>query len=144
LVGRHHPWYNGGAEQAASYGHETDRAGANPVSEIAERTANPNVSPTYPQRVHIRERAQWQALLKTWEDRIASASQSLATLPPGPDRSVREFLIVQMAGARDQLADAVRRLPMEVGSLYKDDRLRADEAVAALERLFRRWEDKNK
>ena len=44
-----------------------------------------------------------------------------------------------MLGARDQIAEAVRRLPMEVGGLYEEDRHRLDEAVAALERLSRTW-----
>jgi hypothetical protein len=96
-------------------------------------------SPTYPQRVHLKERPMWQALLKSWEDRIAAASEQLAGLLRGPERDRYERLYAQMLGARDQLADAVRRLPMEVGALYEEDRLRAEEAVSALERLFARW-----
>jgi hypothetical protein len=45
-----------------------------------------------------------------------------------------------MLGGRDQIADAVKRLPMEVGDLYEEDRHRLNEAVAALERLFARWD----
>jgi hypothetical protein len=114
------------------------------VNKTPARSSDPRFSPTYPQRAHIRERPQWQALLKEWEERIASAGQTLATLPPGPDRFARERLYFQMLGARDQISESVRRLPMEVGSMYEDDRIRLEEAVAALERLFRRWEDKNK
>jgi hypothetical protein len=117
-------------------------AGADPVSDTAERVIDPRLSPTYPQRVHLRERAQWQALLKTWDDRIAAAGQKLAALPAGPDRSALEFLHIQMTGARDQIAESVRRLPMEVDSLYEEDHLRLEEAVAALERLFRKWDEK--
>jgi hypothetical protein len=41
-----------------------------------------------------------------------------------------------MLGARDQIADAARRLPGEVGELYEEDRHRLEEAVAALDRLI--------
>jgi hypothetical protein len=99
---------------------------------------DPRKSPSYPQRVHIREKPQWQGLLRQWEERIAEAGQKLQGLQgPGRDRAQR--LYIQMQGARDQIADAVRRLPMEVGGLYEEDRLRVDEAVAALERLTKAW-----
>jgi hypothetical protein len=49
-------------------------------------------------------------------------------------------MLHQMQGARDQIADAVRRLPMETDDLYEEDRHRLDEAVAALNRLFERWD----
>jgi hypothetical protein len=45
-----------------------------------------------------------------------------------------------MLGARDQISEAVRRLPMEVGHMYEDDKLRLEEAEAALERLFKEWQ----
>jgi len=50
-----------------------------------------------------------------------------------------ERMLHQMQGARDQIADSVRRLPMETYDLYEEDRHRLDEAVAALDRLFERW-----
>lgn len=109
------------------------------MPEPTPRLVDEKKSPSYPQRVHIPERAQWQAKLKSWEERLASVAPRLASLPPGPEREVAEKIYAQMRGARDQLFDAVRRLPMEVGSLYEEDRLRADEAIAALERLFQRW-----
>jgi hypothetical protein len=99
-------------------------------------------SPSYPQRVHLKEKPQWQALLKTWEDRIAAVVRDRTAVDDGADRDSRGRLYAQMLGARDQLADAVRRLPMEVGFLYDEDRLRAEEAVAALERLFKQSEGK--
>ncbi len=92
---------------------------------------NPLRSPTYPQRVHIRERAHWQEVLKTWSDRIEAAIASNAS-PSEPARK----LFAQMLGARDQIFDAARRMPMEVGDLYEEDHHRLEEAVAALERLF--------
>jgi hypothetical protein len=96
-------------------------------------------NPSYPQRAHVQERAQWQTLLKGWEDRIAQARPKLESMGQGPERAAYEKMYAQMLGARDQIADAGRRLPMEVGDLYEEDRHRVQEAVAALERLFRRW-----
>ncbi|MBV8558874.1 MAG: hypothetical protein JO116_25315, partial [Planctomycetaceae bacterium] len=64
----------------------------------------------------------------------------LNVLPPGPNRALFERLFFQMEGARDQVADAARRLPGETGDLYEEDRHRLDEAVAALDRVFRRWD----
>ena len=95
--------------------------------------ADPSRSPTYPQRVHIRERAQWQALLAEWDVKIAAAHGSTRV---SGDEAARLF--GQMAGARDQIADAVGRLPMEVGEMYEEDKHRLGEAVAALERIMTR------
>ena len=91
---------------------------------------DPNRSPTYPQRVHIGERAHWQSILNDWDQKIATA-QSRGT--SGAD-AARSF--VQMSGARDQIADAVKRLPMEIGAMYEEDKHKLEEAVAALERLM--------
>jgi len=94
----------------------------------------PSRSPSYPQRVHIRERAQWQAVLAKWETRIDAARRGT------PQKDGSDRLLAQMAGARDQIADAVARLPMEVGELYEEDKHRVEAAEAALERLFTRWD----
>jgi hypothetical protein len=99
-------------------------------------TADPRRSPSYPQRVHIRERAHWQSVVKTWQDRVAAAASEI---PSKPDRPAAERTYAQMLGAVDQIADAARRMPMEVGELYEEDHHRLEEAVAALERLFARW-----
>jgi hypothetical protein len=98
--------------------------------------ADPNKSPSYPQRVHTLERAHWQAVLKTWEDRVAEVRHHLdaPVHRPGLARAY-----AQMLGALDQVADAARRLPLEVGDLYDEDKHRLEEAVAALERLSARW-----
>jgi hypothetical protein len=52
---------------------------------------------------------------------------------------MRERMYNQMLGARDQIADAVKRLPLEVGVLYEEDRHKLEEAIASLERIFTRW-----
>jgi hypothetical protein len=100
-------------------------------------TTEPWRSPTYPQRVHIRERAQWQEVVGRWSERVVEAQTTLSARGNDP---LLARLYAQMLGARDQIADAARRLPMEVGDLYEEDRHRLDEAVAALERLFAQWE----
>ena len=115
-------------------------AGAPIVTPTDPATPSSQKNPSYPQRVHLKEKPHWEALLKTWNDRVTEAGKKLAISKDGGDHDSRERIHAQMLGARDQIADAVRRLPMEVGSLYEEDRRRAEEAVAALERLFKRWE----
>jgi hypothetical protein len=117
-----------------------------PVSEaeadVPTRTqpVDPARNPSYPQRVHIHERAHWQRVLQECEERIAMARQKLNVLGNGPTRPAFERLFAQMLGARDQIADAARRLPTETGDLYEEDRHRLEEAVAALDRVFKWWE----
>lgn len=116
-----------------------------PVSEgdsnaLVETTPrDPWKNPSYPQRVHIGERAHWQAVLKKCDDRIAEARAKLSAVGTGPNRANFERLFAQMLGARDQVADAARRMPMETGDLYEEDRHRLEEAVAALDRVLQRW-----
>jgi thioredoxin-like negative regulator of GroEL len=86
--------------------------------------------------VHIRERAEWAAVLKTWEDRVAGARRQAASRP---DQAAAAVQLAQMSGAVDQIREAARRLPMEVGDIYAEDRFRLELAVSALERLFARW-----
>ena len=107
-------------------------------SAIAKPT-DPNKSPSYPQRVHIRERAQWRGVLEGVQTRVDAAKQTLDATPTGPARDGMERLYAQMLGARDQVADAARRLPMEVGELYEHDHHLLENAVEALERVFARW-----
>jgi hypothetical protein len=78
--------------------------------------------------------------LRTCEERLLAARQKLDSLGHSPDRDGLERLYVQLLGARDQVAEAVRRLPLETGALYDEDRERYEEAVAAFERTYRRWE----
>ncbi len=96
-------------------------------------------SPTYPQRVHIQERGHWKGVLQHWEERIAGARKELTTMQAGPKQAYFERKYAQMLGARDQIAAAAARLPMEVGDLYEEDRHLLENGVAALERLFREW-----
>jgi hypothetical protein len=128
-----------------------DPAGAVPVSSsqpVSQSDApvslpqptGPFKNPSYPQRVHIHERAHWQGVLKSCEERIAAARKKLDVLGNSPQRPAFERLYAQMLGARDQVADAARRLPGETGSLYHEDRERLEQAVAALGRVLDRWD----
>jgi hypothetical protein len=129
------------------------QAGADPVSKsqpVSEgdvethaptKVVNPLKNPSYPQREHIHERAHWQGVLNSCEERIKGARQRLNVLGNGsPNRAAFERLYAQMLGARDQVADAARRLPGETGDLYTEDLHRLEEAVAALDRVLRQWD----
>jgi hypothetical protein len=79
-------------------------------------------------------------VLEQCEQRIASAQAKLNAVAGSPDRAAFERLYAQMLGARDQVADAARRLPMETGDLYAEDKHRLEAGVAALDRIFQKWE----
>jgi hypothetical protein len=117
-----------------------------PVSESDSATsprstpADPWKNPSYPQRTHLHERAHWQGVLADWDARIAAARQAPMTVAMRMDFAPFERMLHQMQGARDQVADAVRRLPMETYDLYEEDRHGLDEAVSALNRLFEHWD----
>jgi hypothetical protein len=101
---------------------------------------NPYKSPTYPQRRHFGERGALEASLRGCEERIQAIRQKLDTLGSHPQRAAYERIYHQMLGARDQIAESVRRLPVETGSLYDEDKERYDQAVAACDRAYNRWE----
>jgi exonuclease VII small subunit len=111
------------------------------IPAAAPPPTGPFKNPTYPQRVHIHERAHWQGVLKACEERIAAARKKLDVLAVNASqRPAFERLFAQMLGARDQVADAARRLPGETGALYDEDRERLEQAVAALDRVLRQWD----
>lgn len=107
-------------------------------------TADPKKNPSYPQRVHLSEKPHWLEVLKTTQTRVDEAGTKLQALGPVANRPVFEKLYAQMQGARDQVAAAVKRLPQETGHLYEEDHHRVDDAVAALDRLFAKWETETK
>lgn len=118
-----------------------------PVSQGDETTpartqaVDPLRNPAYPQRVHIHERSHWQGVLASCEERIAAVRLQHESLgPQAPDRQGLARLLAQMLGARDQVADAARRLPGETGDLYEEDKHRLEDAVSALDRVHRLWE----
>jgi hypothetical protein len=81
------------------------------------------------------------ATLKSWDEKIAGVVRKLATLRPDQvNRASFDRAYHQMLGARDQMADAVRRMPLEAGALYAEDHERLKNAEAALVRLMARWD----
>jgi hypothetical protein len=116
-----------------------------PVSEAETKTpvhterVDPFKNPSYPRRTHIHERAHWQAALKTCEDTVVATRRKLDVLGDRPNRARLERLYTMMLGARDQVADAAKRMPGETGDLYIEDHHRLEEALAALKRVELSW-----
>ncbi|MGA2702561.1 MAG: hypothetical protein ABSH35_15890 [Isosphaeraceae bacterium] len=101
---------------------------------------DPFRNPSYPQRTHFAERPQLEETLRSWEQKISNVTGKLTALGDHPGCATYERLFHQMQGARDQMAEAVRRLPLETGALYEEDRERFEAAAAALGRLFQSWD----
>ena len=111
------------------------------VAAKAPAPANPLKNPSYPVRIHIGEKARWEEVLKTCEEKLTPARQKLKVLAANaPERASFEKLYAQMLGARDQVAEAARRLPGEVGDLYEEDHHRLEQALAALDRVIKKWD----
>lgn len=102
--------------------------------------SKPVKNPSYPQRNHFGERQMLEDTLCSWEQKIGTVAEKLSVLATHPDRTGYERLFHQMMGARDQVAEAVRRMPLETGALDEEDRERLHSAIAALERLFQKWD----
>lgn len=97
-------------------------------------------NPSYPQRTHFGERKELQEKLAACEEKLASMARKLATLGGHARRSSYERIYHQMLGARDQLAECARRMPLEAGALYEEDRERLTAAEAAVARTIQRWD----
>jgi len=97
-------------------------------------------NPSYPQRTHYAERPQLEETLRSWEQKISAVTGKLTALGNHPGRETYERLFHQMQGARDQMAEAVCRMPLEAGALYEEDHEHFEAAVAALGRLFQSWD----
>lgn len=112
------------------------------TSEPAEgsRPAQPFRNPAYPQRDHFTERSHLEEVLRSFDQRLETAFQKLNVLANHADKPRFLRLYHQMQGARDQVAETTRRLPLEVGGLYDEDHERFEHAVEAFERTWRRWE----
>lgn len=101
--------------------------------------ANPFKSPSYPARIHLSERASLADVLQSCDERLAEFRRKLDVLAKSPDRATYERMYLQLQGARDQVADAVRRMPLEAGDLYHEDRERFQAATEAFDRIAERW-----
>ena len=106
------------------------------------KATEPYLNPSYPQRDHFAERVRLEEALRTSEERVTAARQKFdanASLA-GTAEAVR--LYHQLLGVRDQIAECVRRMPLEAGELYTEDKENFERAIAALERVWQRWETK--
>jgi hypothetical protein len=106
-------------------------------------TATPRLpasNPSYPPRTHFEERQALAGKLRSCDERIAAFERKLSVLAAGPDRASHERLIHQMHGARDQIAECLRRMPLETGILYVEDAERLRNAESALACLVRLWD----
>ncbi len=101
---------------------------------------SPWKNPSYPARTHWAERPALEEKLHAWDRKIATVAQKLTVIGAAPSRASHEKIYHQLTGARDQLADAVSRMPRETGVLHHEDHERLVNAESALERLFRRWD----
>jgi hypothetical protein len=106
--------------------------------------ADPKKNPSYPQRVHLHEKAHWLEVLGEVKTKLAGYRTKLEDLGSAPNRLAFEKLYAQMLGSEDQVAAAVKRLPQETGHLYEEDHHRVDDALAALDRLVQKWEAASK
>jgi hypothetical protein len=109
------------------------------IEVVADKKLDPFHNPTYPQRVHILERPQLDQALRSCEERTLAVRQKLSALGNHPDRPIYERLYHQLLGARDQVAESVRRIPLETGGLYDEDKERFEQALAAFDRVLKRW-----
>jgi hypothetical protein len=118
------------------------------ASSVPERSVNPDSSkrlnpfqnPSYPPRVHFQEQGALQERLKSCEERLAGIRQKLDTMGNHPQKAAHERVYEQLLGARDQVAETVRRLPLETGALYAEDKERLEIALAAFDRVYGRWD----
>ncbi len=113
---------------------------SNETAQSSHAAMDPAKNPSYPQRVHLAERKPLEEKFRAWDEKIAEVVRKLAAMGSHPKRDTYERLYHQMQGARDQMAEAVRRMPLETGTLYDEDRERLKSAEAALFRLIQRWE----
>ena len=97
-------------------------------------------NPTYPKRDHYADRARLEQALGLCKERIATALERLNRSASLPDRASLVRIYHQLLGIRDQLAESVRRMPLETGDLYTEDNERFEQAVAALDRVWQQWQ----
>jgi hypothetical protein len=118
----------------------TDREAKAPQVAVGPSSTNPYKSPTYPPRVHFGERQDLEVALQSCEAKLATVSQKLTVLGKNARRLEYERAYFQLLGARDQVAECVRRMPLETAALYHEDKERLDEALKAFGRVFKKWD----
>jgi hypothetical protein len=113
---------------------ETKSKSASPVPIESYR------NPSYPKCDHYSDRPRLEQALQLCEERLASVAGRLRDSANKPERAPLVRIYHQMLGIRDQVAECVRRMPLETGDLYTEDHERFEQASAALERVWRRWQ----
>jgi hypothetical protein len=103
------------------------------------KRTEPFRNPSYPQRVHFHEQAQLEETVRSWDAKIEELGSSLPQPGSNQDQEARHRIYHQMLGARDQLAQAARRMPLETAGLYDEDHELFRLAEAALGRLVQQW-----
>jgi hypothetical protein len=101
---------------------------------------DPYHNPSYPKRTHFHEREGLETELGEVQMRLDVVREKLDTFRTHPHYESFLRLYHQLAGARDQIAECAQRLPLEAGELYDLDKERYHQALAAMERLWQRWE----
>lgn len=102
------------------------------------QTTSIQKNPSYPARVHAYEAPKWREVLAGIEARLESARARWGGIKDSKKKEQSALFVHQLAGARDQVAEAVRRMPQEVGELYEEDHHRLEQAVAAFDRVEKR------
>ncbi len=113
---------------------------AGPAPAAGPRPSDGYHNPSYPVRDHLFESAELEKALRSWDERIGSDRQKLNSVMNQPEQAIFVRLYHQMLGARDQLTESRRRLPLETGDLYHEDKERFEQAIAALDRLWSSWD----
>jgi hypothetical protein len=96
-------------------------------------------NPSYPVRDHFAERAKFEEALRNSEERVDAARRKLEARGTNVGNAEAVRLYHQLLGVRDQIAECARRMPLETGSLYREDAERFNQAVSALDRVWLRW-----
>lgn len=105
----------------------------------APKPTEPFRNPSYPQRVHFHERPQLEETVRSWDAKIEELGRTLTQPSSNPGQEARHRIYHQMLGARDQLAQAARRMPLETAGLYDEDHELFRLAEAVLGRLVQQW-----
>jgi hypothetical protein len=106
------------------------------------KAREPYRNPSYPERDHFAERAKLEGALRTSEERVTAARQKIEAHASVAGNAEAVRLYHQLLGVRDQIAECVRRMPLEAGELYTEDKENFERAIAALERVWQQWERK--
>jgi hypothetical protein len=91
-------------------------------------------------RVHFGEKAALDASLRACDEKIRTVEQKLTALANDPRRAEFERAYYRLLGARDQVAETVRRLPLETGELFDLDKERYEQAVRSFDRVYQLWD----